>query len=240
MARASRPEGRRGAAGRTADGAAAGPPLRQSSKVYDELRRDITGCRLRRGTPLQEAALSERYGASRTPVREALLRLQEEGFVERIGRRLVVKEFSFAEVQELYEMREALEKMAVRLCIERASDRDLDELERQLDAYHDFDPVTDYAAFNEHANRFHRSIAALSGNAMIQKELEAVHDKVLAVNVRYWGQGDMRDEARRGHLTILQALRDRDILVAEAAVRVHIRGVIKLYRQHNRPDGGAA
>lgn len=208
----------------------------QSEKVYARLRRDITGQRLPQGTVLLEASLSEDYGASRTPVREALFRLHQEGFVERVGRRLFVKDFSFAEVQELYQMREALEKMAVRLCIERATDAELDRVAEQFPLYETFDIETEYEAFNEHANLFHRSIAALCGNAMIHRALDAIHDKVLAINARYWRQGNKVEDARSGHAGILQAIRDRDVLVAEAAVRVHIQTVVTLYRQGS---GGA-
>lgn len=205
----------------------------QSQKVYEQLRRDITGQRLKPGESLHEASLSERYEASRTPVREALFRLRQEGFIEKSGRQLHVKEFTFPEVEELYQLREGLEKMAVRLCIERASNAELDEIQAQLDSYHEFDVENDYESFNEHANLFHRSVSALCGNIMIQKQLEAIHDKALAINARYWRVGNSVDEAYNEHGYILRAIRERDVTVAEAAIRAHIQGIVRLYRQSN-------
>ncbi len=206
----------------------------QSRRVYDGLRRDISAQRLLPGTVLQEAALSEQFEASRTPVREALFRLHQEGFIEKVGRQLRVKAFSLAEVEELYQLREALEKMAVRLCIDRASDASLDEIQAQLERYTEFDVDADYEAFNEYANQFHRSIVALCGNSMIQAQLAAIYDKVLVINSRYWRVGNTVEDAQRDHAYILRAIRNRDVVVAEAATRAHIQGIVTLYRDTNR------
>jgi GntR family transcriptional regulator, rspAB operon transcriptional repressor len=210
----------------------------RSQEVYDRLRRDIIAQRLVPGSALHEAVLSERYEASRTPVREAMLRLQQEGFLNRVGRQLRVKEFTFADVEELYQLREALEKMAVRLCIERAADSDLQEVETQLDSYTSFDPETDTELFNEHANQFHRSIARLSGNRAICNSLEGIHDRVLVISARWWDRAHSFEEAQREHGYILKAIWDRDVTLAEAAIRFHIQKVIGLYRQGNSTQGG--
>ncbi len=208
----------------------------QSQKVYDRLRRDISARRMLPGAVLNEATLSERYEASRTPVREALFRLEQEGFLEKVGRQLRVKEFTFADVEELYQLREGLEKMAARLCVERASEADLDALESQLEAYSTYDLASQYDIFNEHANLFHRSIANLCGNRMIRDQLLAIYDKVLVISARFYERGHSVEDAQREHAMILRALRERDVTLAEAAVRFHIQGVVSLYRQSNTPD----
>jgi len=205
-----------------------------SQRVYDRLRRDISGRRLLPGTVLNESVISERYEVSRTPLREALLRLRQEGFLEKAGRQLRVKAFSFAEVEELYQVREALEKMAVRLCIERASDAEIAALGRHIDRYAEFDPVADYEALNEHANAFHRTIARLSGNAMLLEQLRSIHDKVLVINERFWtGREHSLEAALQEDRFIYRAIRERDITVAEAAIRATIQGVVALYRRGN-------
>lgn len=205
-----------------------GVPL-QSQRIYHELRRDIAAQRLVPGTILSEIALSEELNASRTPLREALTRLHQEGFIEKQGRQLAVKAFTSDEVRHLYQLREALERMAVTLCVERASDSDLDEIAEQLEAYAGFDIEHDYASFNEYANLFHRSLADLCGNPMIRDQLHALHDKVLVINARYWGKPHSTTEAFEGHNFILQAIRKRDALLAEAAIRAHIRQIVDLY-----------
>lgn len=205
----------------------------RSEEVYDRLRRDITAQRLPPGGVLNEASLGERYDTSRTPIREALFRLQQEGFLDKVGRQLRVKQFTFAEVEELYQLRESLEKMAVRLCIDRASDADLAELDRQLNLYTGFDPESETEAFNQHSIKFHRTIARLSGNEMIRGALEGIHDWVMVISARYLARAHSFEQAQREHGLIVKALWDRDVMLAEAAVRFHIQGVIKLYRQTN-------
>lgn len=204
-----------------------------SQRVYDLLRRDISARRLGPGSVLNEAEASERYETSRTPLREALFRLHQEGFLEKVGRQLRVKEFTFADVEALYQIREALEKMAVRLCVERASDAGLQEIVRQVELYRALDPETDYEVVNEQANAFHRAIARACGNRQIEEQLEAIHDKVLVISDRYWELSHSFEQAYREHSVILDAILSRDVTVAEAAVRAHIQGVIKLYRQAN-------
>lgn len=210
-------------------------PARQphSRRVYNQLRRDISGRRLRPGAVLNEANLSELYETSRTPLREALFRLHQEGFLEKVGRQLRVKEFGFSEIEELYQVREALEKAAARLCVERASDASLDELGEHLELYRALDPQSDYEIVNEQANAFHRAIARICGNSLIHHQLEAIHDKVLVISERYWDQSHSLEEAYREHRFILNAIRSRDVTLAEAAVRAHVQGVIALYRQSN-------
>lgn len=229
--------GRMGAQGTAEERARGSSNARQlqSRRVYDLLRRAISGRRLGPGAVLNEADLSERYETSRTPLREALFRLHQEGFLEKVGRQLRVKEFSFSEVEELYQLREALEKAAARLCCERASDAQLDEIEGQLERYRELCANSDYEELNEQANAFHRALARACGNTLICRQLEAIHDKVLVINERYWGQAHSLEEAYQEHHYILNAIRRRDVTVAEAAVRAHIQIIIVLYRQANLP-----
>lgn len=204
-------------------------PVLQSQRIYDQLRRDIASRRLQPGAVLNEITLSEQLVASRTPLREALTRLRQEGFLEKHGRQLRVKAFTLEQVRHLYQLREALEKMAVGLCVARADAEDLDEIARQLDGYERFDIDRDYETFNEYANLFHRSLADICGNPMIRDQLHAIHDKVLIINARFWGKPRSIEEAYDGHNFILQAIRKRDATLAEAAIGAHVREVIDLY-----------
>lgn len=92
---------------RTADSASA---LSRGQELYQRMRADIGLLRLKAGTALIEQELSDRYAASRTPVREALFRLEQDGFVSRQGRQLYVRTFGIADIEDLYQIREALEK----------------------------------------------------------------------------------------------------------------------------------
>src|ERR671935_979582 len=103
-------------------------------RVYDFLREEILSERLRPGAELQEVALSEELGVSRGPIREAIGRLAAEGLVTvRPRRGAVVRSLSKDEFLELYQVREALEMMAVRLAVPNLQPDDLAQLEGLVD-----------------------------------------------------------------------------------------------------------
>ena len=199
-------------------------------ELYHRIKSDILSRKLEQGIPLNEALLGQQYAGSRTPVRQALLRLQQEGFVEKSGRILCVRSFTFEAVRELYELREALEKMTVRLCIERATNAELEALAQELDAYDQFDLAVRREAFNRHANGFHRSLARLARNETLRRQLDHMLDLVLMVNARWFLEGTV-EGARQGHAVILEAIMQRDVTVAEAAMRTHIMRITRLFAQ---------
>ena len=211
---------------RTADSASA---LSRGQELYQRMRADIGLLRLKAGTALIEQELSDRYAASRTPVREALFRLEQDGFVSRQGRQLYVRTFGIADIEDLYQIREALEKMAVRLCIERATNKQLDELRDQIDKYESIHRTEAYEIFVDFTNGFHWSMAKLSGNAALFEQLLNVAEKVNIITAKYMEPRTYKDAAVE-HMLILQAIYDRDVMVAEAAIRVHIQQVIKFYK----------
>src|ERR671935_3026513 len=103
-------------------------------RVYEYLRQEILAERLHPGAELQEVPLSEELGVSRGPIREAIGRLAAEGLVTvRPRRGAVVRSLSKDEFLELYQVREALEMMAVRLAVPRLGASDLEELEGLVD-----------------------------------------------------------------------------------------------------------
>src|SRR5204863_8676874 len=104
-------------------------------RVYDFLREEILAERLQPGAELQEVALSEELGVSRGPIREAIGRLAAEGLVTvRPRRGAVVRSLSKDEFLELYQVREALELMAVKLAVPRLQAEDVEELQALIDA----------------------------------------------------------------------------------------------------------
>ena len=201
----------------------------RGQELYQTIRTDIGRLRLEAGTVLIEQELSDRYKASRTPVREALFRLEQDGFISRQGRQLYVRAFGISEIEDLYNVREALEKMAVRLCIERATDQQFDEIRDQIEKYELMHRTQTHGDFVNFTNGFHWSIAKLSGNGALCEQLLNVSAKVNIITAKYMQPQSYKDAAVE-HMSILQALYDRDVVVAEAAVRAHLRRVVKFYK----------
>ncbi len=196
--------------------------------LYSLLKEDIVTLRLAPGTVFQELEIAERYGSSRTPAREAIKQLIADGFVTTSGRRYVVKAMTLAEVRELYEYREGLEIMAIRLMIERATDEEIDELERHMHVFRQ-QFVTVGPGARGNVKTFHLEIARLSKNGKILAELEIAHEKI-AMLMRILRVESM--SAIDEHERIFSAIKRRQPEIAEAELRYHLHPVADWYEKY--------
>ncbi|MCA1196301.1 GntR family transcriptional regulator [Saccharopolyspora sp. 6V] len=153
-------------------------PLRE--QVRRALQDRISDGRLRPGDRLYEQEIAAEFGVSRVPVREAIRMLQSEGLVDVAPNRrgVFVRSLDRAQVEELFDVREALEALAARLAASRASADDADRLgvlaERARRAWAGGDVDAMSAANTE----FHDRIVALSGNALLASVLEPLHGRL--------------------------------------------------------------
>lgn len=136
------------------------------SGVYERLRDDIVTGKFNAGDPLVETALASLYGVSRTPIREALRRLEQDGLVERGSRGMQVRSRSPEEILEIYEVRIILEAAAARAAAERRTTLDLMRLEQLHAAMLETSP-NDAAAIAEHNRRFHEELWHASHNSTL-------------------------------------------------------------------------
>jgi DNA-binding GntR family transcriptional regulator len=189
-------------------------------QVRDSLHTAITAGVLDPGVRLREIPLSQHFGISTTPVREALRRLESEGLVQVQPRRgAVVVALDDDVVSDLYDLRLVLETAGARMA---ASAPDLElsgvyALMSQLETLVD-GPESEFA----HADvALHRAINDLSGNRELAEAAERVHRRIQAVRVRSAVPGRLR-VAQDQHAEMVDALRRRDPALAEAATRAHI------------------
>src|SRR5215471_6358552 len=110
--------------------AAPASEMRESDRVYESLRSMAIAFKFKPGERLTELDIAERFSVSRTPVREALNRLVNEGFLVADGRGFAVRDLDPKECFDLYELRLALEFTAVRLAVQRATDEELSFLSK--------------------------------------------------------------------------------------------------------------
>lgn len=174
------------------------------------------------GERLNESVLSEQLGVSRTPLREALNRLAAEGFLDfEPGRGFFCRPLDPKQVLDLYGLREALERAAVRSAVDNASEQDLDELD-------DFLQKTG-VAYDEHIGSellrideyFHESLTALSGNQEILRCLKNVNARIRFV--RWVDMDDQKTMIQKEHRQIIEAIKSRDKEVALERMSAHIR-----------------
>jgi len=177
------------------------------------------------GQKLHHQQLSERLGVSRTPVREALTRLVQEGYVSFLPNRgFTCKEIRMQEAEELYELREALEAFAVEKAIATLTENALTQLREKINAYgrdvqHRF--TRERLVYDQDV---HLQIAKLTGNETLRNTLSHVFERIV-LKRRTDGLYDPARgiDAHHEHLRLLDAMEQRDAAAAVAILRNHIQ-----------------
>ncbi|MEN3259423.1 GntR family transcriptional regulator [Sodalis endosymbiont of Spalangia cameroni] len=194
-----------------------------SVKAYDVLLNMLINRELPVNTVLQERRLAEMLTISRTPVRDALNKLENEGFIGRSGgRTLVVKEFSIRELIETLHVRRTLEAEAARLAAGRVPAATLDAIEEGINALlaaADPSPQQDWQIDSQ----LHQALAHYSGNALLMQYIESLRLKTRMFNMRQVPERFIK--GHHEHLAIIAALRANDAEAARAAVANHIDNV---------------
>lgn len=186
------------------------------------------------GARLVESELAERIGASRTPVREALQRLETQGMLTRDGRSLIVASLDHTQLAELYTVRAELEGLAARLAARHATNEEITVL-RQMVADDRALLGGDPRALSRANKRFHRLIHLASHNRFLVQQLDLVHRSMaLMATTSFAAEG--RDAAALGeHALIVEAVAAHDGDAAYTALRGHIS---KAYETRLRVDAG--
>ncbi|BDZ51263.1 GntR family transcriptional regulator [Frondihabitans sucicola] len=199
----------------------------QTHQVYESLRAAILSLDVAPGERLSERGLETTYGASRTPARAALMRLESEGLVRREGRGWIVTPIDLAEIHAISEMRAAVESAAVRYAVARAGSDDIEALRELLEADRPRDDETGHRTEElgvRAGTSFHAELTRLSGNAVMA---QSVHDSLIRLERTRWLEvrtPEARATAWRDHLAILDAIARRDADGAADLVASHIHG----------------
>jgi DNA-binding GntR family transcriptional regulator len=199
--------------------ASSGRLLRET--VYEQLRADMISCKLAPGTEIREAELAARFDMSKSPVRDALMRLEREGLVITLPRQgYRVAPVSLADVLDMFHLRAALERACIERIVLRASDEQLES----LDAFREFVPTDWDGGFVAFNRAFHRRIAELGGNARMRDQLNDLIDQLeraVQVSVANTRQGDSQVLVRE-HAAIIDALQARALKRAQRLAEQHI------------------
>lgn len=201
--------------------------LPRGEQAYRHVRNAIRQGELKPGDRLREADLAELMGLSRTPVREALARLEAEGLVVHDATRgTLVAELDYSMVTELYFMREVLEGTAARLSAQHASEVEISILEdlcRQYEA-----SVNDQARLDASNRQFHDTLYRCSHNRYLVNMLRVLHDALSLLGSTTLANPERAAQTLREHEAIVAAIRERNPDAAEQALREHIRAAQKV------------
>ncbi|MDE1570542.1 GntR family transcriptional regulator [Aquabacter sp. P-9] len=182
---------------------------------------------------LEERQLSEKLGVSRTPIREAMTLLEQEGFVRSVPRRgIFVVRKSKREILEMITVWAALESMAARLACKHASDAEIRELRRNVDAFANRNPEEFVTEYSEANLAFHKAIIRMSGCELIAETTESLFPHMRGVRKVTIGQDHRAQRSVIDHARIVEAIEKRDADLAERLVREHTLGLAKHVEAH--------
>lgn len=204
-------------------------PINASASLRDQayamLRQAIADADIyqsREEIRLDERMLSESLGVSRTPVREAMTLLEQEGFLRMVPRRgIYIVRKSKREIVEMIQMWAALESMAARLATLHASDEEIARLRHMFDQFRDNTPAEHIAEYSDANIAFHQAIVELSKSQLILDTIKNIFVHVRAIRRMTISQSDRASRSIVDHLRIIEALEKRDTELAEKLVRKH-------------------
>jgi DNA-binding GntR family transcriptional regulator len=175
------------------------------------------------GRQVAQQQLAERYQLGMTPIREALQRLSQEGFVQAIPRfGYLVTPITFSDVHEIFELRTILETAATRLAAARGTDKQLAQIAQAARFTYVFGDTDSYDSFLVRNADFHRSLALVADNARLAAQISRLLDELTRVFHLGLDLRDSAEEMRDEHLALASALCNRDPDQAEQILQNQI------------------
>ena len=190
--------------------------------AYKQIREAIRTGTYKPGQRVREADFAEWLRMSRTPVREALHRIESEGLISYEARRgLVIAKLDHQMVMELYALRETLEGTAARLAARHASDLEIAMLEQMV--RDEAEMKDDPKLLREHNRVFHEALFRSAHNRFLLRVIGTVRDSIMLLNQTTFSVPGRPQSAVTEHRAIVEAIVLRDADRAESAAREHIR-----------------
>lgn len=195
--------------------------------VYDVLHREILTLVLRPGTPLDETTLARRFGMSRSPIREALIRLSTHGLVVMLANRsTLVAPLDLTSFPKYVEALDLLQRVNTRLAAEHRTDEDIAAIRKAAARFEDSVAEDDHFAMSARNRDFHLAIAKAGKNPYLTRTYGALLDegrRILHIHFEYVakrrGEKLLTDE----HMDMLDAIVERDLERADALAHAHTR-----------------
>jgi DNA-binding GntR family transcriptional regulator len=214
-----------------------------AQRVFEALKREIIEARLQPGAIVAEGTLAAAYGVSKAPIREALKRLTQLGLVRSVARvGYIVSNVNLGDLDEIFALRCELEPLAARLATARATQAQLDELERLalVDVHALGSPIEERAHLASANSDFHRAVAALSGNRRLELAVGSLVDELERV-LHMLAYDPLFDEVASEHAELVAVMRAGDAEAAASELRRQLASDHELLRRVSlRSDGARA
>lgn len=196
-------------------------PLREL--VLEAIREAIKNGTLQPRERLMEIQLADDLGVSRTPVREALRKLEQEGFIVMVPRKgAYVSDLSMKDVADVFEIRAALDGLAGGLAAERITEEELDLMERMLVEKGEAINQNDIDKLVEADTRFHEAMYMASRNERLSNIISNLREQIQRFRLTSLSVPGRREDSLKEHRQILEAIQARDIQLARQLAQEHI------------------
>jgi DNA-binding GntR family transcriptional regulator len=203
-------------------------PVSLKDKAYNAIKSAILSLKLRPGDPLVESELAQQLGISKTPVRDALLELEREGFVTKIlFKGTYVTEVTLKDIREIFQLRAVLEGLAARLATPLFSLQELDQITENLTAAEAALAEGKLALCSERVKTLHDAIINKAENQRLNLITRNLDDHVQRFRLLSDQISGRLNKSVKEHRRVLAALRQRDPVAAEQAMRDHLFSVLQ-------------
>lgn len=193
--------------------------------AYQAIREMMGEHRFQPGTRLNLEKLRRELGVSRTPVMEAINRLEQEGLVINVPNRGVyMVELTLQDMLHLYQVREVLESLAARLAAVQMDEETIEYMDQNLQVQSQAVEDLDLMTYSRLDYEFHGAIYSASGNPYLQESLEVLKNKMRPMTLRL---EPILTQLYSHHLDLFEALKDGDPVASEAAFKVHNRFIVE-------------
>ena len=197
-----------------------------AGKAYRAIKEKIINMELHQGVALSEEKIASELKMTRTPVREAIQRLKHESLLKVVPRKgTFVSSLSVREIQQIYEMAEALETMAAGLAAERASNKDIDKLKRIIIRLRDALANEDMENWIAADLEFHESFLEAARNNYIRDAMRRINDQIhraRLISIRVKGKPT---QSTKDHEKMTQAIELHDARLARELTQEHLRRI---------------
>ena len=195
-----------------------------AENVYLILKTKILEMELRPGETLLIQTIARDLDISRTPVREALVRLRQEGLVEDApGRKMKVCTLSTKDIWEIYQIREGLEGMASYIAASQANSKHIKMLENDIRLSVEATNNENYELFFENDNNFHKHIIEITGNTQMKNILEKLSSRIERIRYVTILSRDRIQNSKREHTNVLECIKKKDSSGARDAMEEHLK-----------------
>jgi DNA-binding GntR family transcriptional regulator len=203
-------------------------PVSLKDKAYNTIKSAILSLKFKPGDPLVENDLAQQLGISKTPVRDALLELEREGFVTKVlFKGTYVTEITLKDVREVFQLRAVLEGLAARLAAPLFSAEELEEVEKALTTAEAALAEENLALCSERGKRLHDAIINKADNQRLTLIIRNLDDHVQRFRLLSDQISGRLDKSVKEHRRVLEALRQQDPTTAEQAMRNHLFSVLQ-------------